>query len=167
MNLFETLKEFKNISPDPAYTEKSKRAILAVTPKESLSFRRVFAHIFETGVAVALTVFFILIIVGQFSNTPYVSPAQFSVINPATLRAEAQAVDIQIQLAKVAYQEPTSTTTETTAQRATSGAVAFPMKIADSAATPSSSVSAVGSQGSSTVTSTVVSVDEALNALSQ
>src|ERR1700691_4074612 len=103
MNLFETLKEFKNVSPDPTFSETSKRVILATTPRERWSIGRVFAHVIETGIAVALTVFFILVIAGQFSNVPYVSPTRFSVVNPETLSAEAQAVDIQIQLADVVY----------------------------------------------------------------
>lgn len=167
MNLLETLKEFKNISPDPAFTEKSKRAVLATMPRERLSIGRVFAHIIETGIAVALTVFFILVIAGQFSNVPYVSPTRFSVVNPETLSAEAQAVDIQIQLANVTYQEPTTTIAiaQTTPQAPAASAI-IPARLGMASAA-SSSTSAEG-EGSSTATSTqTVSIDEALKALSQ
>ena len=170
MNLFETLKQFKNISPDPAYAEKSKRAILATNPAERWSLGRWLAHTAETGVAVALVVFFIMVITGQLSGSP-VSPIQFSVIDPQTLHAEAQAVDIQIQLAKIAYQEPATTTSESTAQIAAAGVGSAPSTAAAlSAAIKDSAVSSTpvaGGTASSTTTSTPVTVDQALKALSQ
>jgi hypothetical protein len=172
MNLLETLKNFKDIKPDAAYTEKSKRMILATEPRERWSFGRGLMNIFETGIAVALAVFFILVIAGQFSNAPYVSPARFSVINPETLHAEAQAVDIQIQLASVAYKEATSTTTavnETTPQTVLASGTT-PLASAGFAPTAlrasgvaSSSVATSTSVG----TSTAISVDQALKELSQ
>ena len=184
MNLFETLKQFKNITPDPVNKEKSKRGILATMPQEPLNAWRIIAHIFETGIAVALAVFFILIITGQFSSNPYVSPVQFSVINPETLHAEAQAVDIQIQLAQVAYEESTTTpaiVSETTPQTASaSGAsVADRSGFASAAlrATGAASSSVVGSTSvggqsasstsASTASTTTVSVDQALKELSE
>lgn len=165
MNLPETLKQFKNISPDPAYQEKSKRAILATIPHEPISAWRIITRIFETGIAVGLAVFFILVITGQFSNTPYVSPVQFSVINPETLRAEAQAVDIQIQLAQVAYEE--TTTTPTAALPGTSAA-ALLKALSTIASSSASTTATTGGTSTSTPTSTpAISIDQALKALSQ
>lgn len=169
MNLLETLKNFKTITPDPAFAEKSKRAILATEPRERWSVKRAVAHFLEAGIAVALAVLFVFVIAGQFANAPLVSPAEFSVINPQTLRAEAQAVDIQIQLANVAYQEPTTTIGETTPQAiaGTSAPSGFASAALHASATTSTSVS-TGAEGSSTATSTPgVSVDEALKALSE
>jgi len=188
MNLLEILKQFKNITPDPANKEKSKRGILAMTPREPMSAWRIIAGIFETGIAAALAVFFILVITGQFSNAPYVSPVKFSVINPETLNAEAQAVDIQIQLAQVAYEESTTTpavVNETTPQTASASGAGGSAAPASSGFAPaalqvvgtasSSAISGAASNGgqlanqtaTSTPTSTTVSVDQALQALSK
>ncbi len=172
MNLLEILKHFKNIEPDSAYAEKSKRMILATDPREPWNLGRGLAHIFETGIALALTVFFILVIAGQFSNVPYVSPAQFSVINPATLHAEAQAVDIQIQLANVAYRATTSTPigmNETTAQSVTaSGTVMAPSAGFTAAALEASgTASSSASASAATSSASAVSVDQALQELAK
>ena len=165
MNLLETLKQFKTITPDPAHKESSKRAILATLPRERWNAWRSVATIFETGIAVALAVFFILIITGQLSGNSYVSPVQFSAIDPKTLNAEAQAVDIQIQLANVAYEE--STTTAGTARASTvpsaMGGTAKPAFTATSL----TALSSPTNSATSTPTSTAVSVDEALKALSE
>lgn len=178
MNVEETLKQFKKIAPDAAYSEKSKRIVLATLPRERWTIRRGLLHIFETGIAVALAVFFIFVVTGQIANTPYVKnvePVQFSVINPETLKAEAQAVDMQIQLAEVAYAVPTSTPNESTAQTATgttsatqSGFAAAVLRAVGANGANTSSSSTTGVAGSSTATSSaVVSVDQALNALSR
>jgi hypothetical protein len=171
MELFETLRQFKKITPDEAYREKSKRMILAHTPTEPLAlwgFRRTVAAIFETGFAVALTVFFILIIVGKFPGQSSVGPVQLSVINPDTLKAEAQAVDIQIQLAQIAYTETTSTAESTPAT--TAAIAAKQPALATAAATAASSSDASGESSTSSTespTSTTVSIDQALQELAQ
>jgi len=171
MDSLEILKKFKTISPDPAYSEKSKRAILATVPKERWTFGRGLAHILEAGIAVSLVSFFIFVITGQFVNTPYVAPVQFSVINPQALKAEAQAVDIQIQLADVAYQASTSTVNETTPQAAvgTSTSIQHGFAAALKAmGEPSATSSAgAGTQSASATSSATISVDEALKALSE
>lgn len=177
MNIQETLKNFKNISPNPVYSEKSKRMIFATLPREPWTLRRSVAHLFEAGFAVALAAFFIFIFAGQFSNVPYVAPAQFSVINPATLRAEAQAVDIQIKLASVAYTTPTSTVaiSETTPQAGIgagsgiqSGLTAAALHATGVSKVTTSSDVVAGTQENPAATSSAsVSVDEALKALSE
>lgn len=164
MDLFETLKQFKNINPNAAYQEKSKRAVLAHTPKESWSAKKMFITIFETGVGVALTVFFILIIIGQFPGQSSVTPVHLSVINPATLRAEAQAVDMQIQLAQIDYNISTSSA-ESTPQTTVAIATEQPLLLATSSAATSTS-SANGTSSDSTASSTLT-VDQALQQLSQ
>ena len=153
-HLLETLKQFKNITPDPAYKESSKRAVLATMPRERWSAWRSVAAIFETGVAVALAVFFILVVTGQLSGNSYVSPVQFSAIDPKTLNAEAQAVDIQIQLANVAYQESSTTTHQDTLINAST-----PQMVIITSTTEASP--------SSTPAPATVSVDQALKALSE
>jgi hypothetical protein len=171
MELFETLKQFKKITPDATRQEISKRAILAQTPLEPRvvwGVRRSLAAIFETGFAVALTVFFILIIIGKFPGQSSVAPVQLSVINPTTLKAEAQAVDIQIQLAQIAYTETTSTA-ESTPQTTAAIAAKQPglAAAAVAAATSSSATSGGGAASSTNASSTSISIDQALQELSQ
>jgi hypothetical protein len=166
MNLFETLKQFKNIEPDSAYKEKSKRMVLAtervaVAPRRGLSFGRSIAAILETGIAVALSVFFILVVSGRVTNAPYLSPAQFSVINPDTLQAEAQAIDIQIELAQVAYTIGSSTA-ESTPQVTAALLAKKPSLLMAPAASPQ--MSSTTDAASSTASSSL-SVDDALRAL--
>jgi hypothetical protein len=169
MELFETLKQFKKITPDATRSTIAKRAILAQTPIEprtAWGIRRSLAAIFETGFAVALTVFFILIIVGKFPGQSSVAPVQFSVINPSTLKAEAQAVDIQIQLAQIAYTETTSTD-ESTPQTTAAIAAKQPSLAAAAVSAASSSATAANTSSTAAASSTTVSVDQALQELSQ
>jgi hypothetical protein len=170
MELFETLKQFKKIGSDATRSAISKRAILAQTPLEPRvvwGIRRSLAAIFETGFAVALMVFLILIIVGKFPGQSSVAPVQLSVINPTTLKAEAQAVDIQIQLAQIAYTETTSTA-ESTPETTAAIAARQPTLAAAAMSAATSSVSA-GATASSTgnASSTTISIDQALQELSQ
>ncbi|HVO28770.1 MAG TPA: hypothetical protein VMT81_02185 [Candidatus Paceibacterota bacterium] len=171
MNLFETLEQLKTIQPDPAFRESSKRAILATAPREPWRFWRRAVAVFETGAAVALTVFFVLVLTGQFPNSSSpIAPVQFSVIDPATLRAEAQAVDIQIQLADVAYDESSTAAGASTAVAA-SGQIFKPLAAslaaASSTGSASSSTSGSAAAASSTASSTPISVDQALQQLAQ
>ncbi len=171
MELFEILKQFKKITPDAARQEISKRAILAQIPNEhrpAWGIRQTLAAIFETGIAVALTVFFILIIIGKFPGQSSVAPIQLSVINPMTLKAEAQAVNIQIQLARIAYTETTSTAESTPQTTAAIAAKQPALAAAMSAAASSSASTATASASSSgTAASTTISIDQALRELSQ
>ena len=120
----------------------------------------------------ALVVFFIITITSSFSNAPYAAPVQFSVINPETLKAEAQAVNIEIQLADVAYTQPTSTASigETTPAIAATGTNQAPAGFAPAALriagvkTPATSTPDVAT---GTTPVPTVSVDQALNALSK
>lgn len=106
MNLFELLKQLKAIQPDPTFSDNSKRVIFATMPAESRrsiwSAHRTLLRIIETGVAVALTGFFILLLTGALSGSR-LAPVEYSAIDPQNLRAEAQAIDIQIQLANLNY----------------------------------------------------------------
>jgi hypothetical protein len=162
MDLLEILKQFKTIASDPVAREISKRAILATTPKQHFGFRRILAGVFETGVAVALSVFFIMVIAGQFSNLP-VAPVQLSVINPDTLRAEAQAIDIQIELAKLSYEETTTTIASTVPMIAT----IKPKAVMTPLATKTKPTQTTVASSSSMEPTSTLSVDQALEQLSQ
>ncbi len=156
MNLLETLKQLKKIQPDPAFTENAKRAILAREPLSPMghgwSAQRTIWKIIETGAAVALTGFFILLITGALSGSS-IAPVQYSAIDPQSLRAEAQAIDMQIQLANLNYGELTAESTAKTAGAKQGTAV--------KAAAPA--VSAAGT--ASTTATTTVSIDQALQSL--
>lgn len=178
MNLSDIFKQFRNIRPDAGYAEKSKRVILA-SPQESPSAVRgwgfalrgqglmVFLHSLETGVALVLAGFFILLATGSFSGNKYLAPVQYSVIDPNGLHAEAQAIDIQIQLASLDYSVVTSTSESTTALSAgniTAAARALAIKGTGTASTPSATSTAGVSSSTAPV---AISVDQTLKALSQ
>lgn len=163
MNLFENLKQFKTIQPDPSYSETSKRAILAQGDLASVwSAKRTIFRIFETGIAVALTGFFIFLLTGAFPSSK-LAPVQFSAIDPQSLHAEAQAIDMQIELANVSYQEGTS---ESTKQSALPPAAAAAVALSTSTASTTPAVPNASSTASSTTTSTLT-IDQALQTLSQ
>lgn len=166
MKLFDILKQFKSIEPDRGYAERSRREILAAPQSERLTMRGVFAflHAIETGAAVALAGLFMLILTGSFSNAPAIVPIQSAVIDPQVLHAEAQAVDMQIQLANIEYAQVTSTDAQGSTP-ATAGAVkpAFTKALAVQA----TSSAAAGSDATSTASTTPMAVDQALEQLTR
>jgi hypothetical protein len=170
MNIFDIFKQFKTIKPDPQFSEKSKRIILA-SPQNAPSKTGsifVFLHAIETGAAFVLVGFFVLLMTGAFSGVKYLAPVQYSVIDPAGLHAEADAIDMQIQLANVTYLEVTSTA-ESTTPSASSPEVALRSIIANTtggSATTTTSTLLTDDEGSSTSSSSI-SIDEALQKLSQ
>jgi len=173
MNLFEEIKQLRTIEPDPGFVEKSKRMVLMSPQKEesSLGMRGIFVflHTMETGAALVLVGFFILLVTGSFSGTKYLAPVQYSVIDPGGLHAEADAIDMQIQLADISYAEVTSTAESTTAMTGVAGVGTrlVALKGTKQAATIASALGS-GSAGSASSTGTsTLSVDEALKQLSQ
>jgi hypothetical protein len=133
-----------------------------------------FFHLLETGAVVALVGFFILILTGGFPATRSITPVKYSVIDPQGLHAEAQAIDMQIQLADVEYPQVTSTavvgatvlspTALTKAFVATLGTHSTSSASTPVAAAVTAAVTAIDS--TSTATSTPLSVDQALQQLS-
>ncbi len=172
MNLLETLKQFKAIRPDSAYSETSKRALLAMTPATSpaWSARRTFLRIIETGVAVALTAFFVLLVTGGFLGSK-LTPVKYSAIDPQGLRAEAQAIDIQIELANVKYNAPAATpsaSAESTTPIAGASKNTASPKVVTSSSPLAIPGALPGTQASSSATSTsTLSIDQTLGGLSQ
>ena len=156
MNLFDKLKQLKLIEPDASFTERSRRDILAtpqpIFPVGGLTPWRVFVRIFEVGVAGGLVALFILIMTSGIANSP-LTPVPFSAVNPDALHAEAQAVDIQIQLARLAYEasRATGTAAESTI---VSHAAMSPMAIANTASSTTSTAT------------TTLSVEDVLRTLS-
>lgn len=172
MNLLETLRNFKSVKPDPAYTEHSKRAILASRQfMPSMNPIRGILQFIETGAAVALTGFFILLASGALSNSQYIAPVQYSVIDTAGIHAEAQEIDVQIKLANVTYQDA-ALNNGSTAEAPTSAASPKAFSAAMTAATSSASGKGALLNGSAAATSSEAAtssptIDGALKALSQ
>lgn len=164
MNLLELLKQFKNIEPDPAFKETSKRAILAQEPMapavHGWNTQRTLWRIIEVGAAVALTGFFVLLITGAFSGAG-IAP-QYSAIDPQSLRAEAQAIDIQIQLANLNYNEAAESTMQIAGAKPagnSNGKTTSPA--------PAAPAQSAGSAAATSTASSTVSIDQALQSLSQ
>lgn len=166
MKLFDILKQFKNIEPEAHFTAHSKAEIL-ITPRTERRTIGIFTflHVLETSAAVVLAGFFILVLTGSFSGAHSIAPIQYAVIDPAGLHAEAQAIDMQIQLANVDYPQATSTAEST---------VATGTLIREAFAKPAvvnidqvSSTPIEAAAVTSTSSSSSLSIDQALQKLSQ
>jgi hypothetical protein len=164
MNIFDRIKQLKLIEPEARFAERSKRIILATLPPESpfrrVTLRQIFIRLAEAGVAGALVAIFLLVITTGVATSP-LSPAPFAAVNPQALHAEAQAIDIQIKLAKLAYQA-----SQETAESTVSGSVSPSNVLLSLPVSGTSTVAAANANATSSV-SPSLSVDEALKALSQ
>jgi hypothetical protein len=151
-DLISKLKRLQSITPDPDYTRHS-RSLLIKTPiaPKSLSLWRVVVTSFQSGSVIALTAILLLVILGGFSAWQAISPFRLGSLDPASLRAEAEAIDMQIELTNLVYPEVQKTATpESTA------------KVVKTAPAPVSTEETV-----STTTEEVVGIDEALEILSK
>ena len=175
MNIQEILKQFKNIEPDASYSATSKRAILAMEPgatRKPWTVRRTVLTIIETGVAVSLTVFFIFIVLGGLPGSG-LTPMKYSAVDPSSLHAEAEAIDMQIELAQLNYTEPaaesTAPITSISASSSTSGATtpATASLFASSTAAVNGASGAGASSSATSSATTTVTLDQALQALGQ
>jgi hypothetical protein len=171
MKLFDILKQFKSIEPDAQVAQRSRTEILLSPHSKQTGMRGVFAflHVLETGAAVVLAGFFILILTGGFSGAHSIAPIQYSVIDPNGLHAEAQAIDMQIQLANVDYPQVTAATAAPVALPAATRAAfsrAAVMQPSTSSSTPTSSIDIASDTATSTPSSSIT-IDQALQTLSQ
>ena len=114
MNLLELLKKLKEIEPDKHYTQESRSVILSTPLKEKspsyFDWPTILSPAYFKKMAtfsIGLTV--LVIIGGAVIN--FLSPVKFSSLDPATLKAEAEAIDIQIHLANLTYTEETGNET--------------------------------------------------------
>lgn len=114
MEVEKILKEFKSIEPRADFSKISRATILA-TPRIA---KRTWGEIlwpslrFSTGALI--TGFVIVVIVGAFSLTGINSKVPLASLDPLTLRAEAEAIDIQIQLTVLGYENPLQAINQTT-----------------------------------------------------
>ncbi len=109
MDLLQILKQLKKIEPDQNYSRTSKMAILGhqITPKKT--WQDLVWPTVRFGAGAALTTILIILIFVGFSKF---SPMED--IDMLTLRAEAEAIDIQIQLTGLAYDRPLELINQTT-----------------------------------------------------
>lgn len=106
MDLLETLKKFKKLEPEAGYTLRSRKIILSHGKARSwFLFKETLVSILQSGSAIALTAVLLVLVLGGFSVWKFFSATNPVGIDVAGLRAEAEAIGIQIQLTNIAYQE--------------------------------------------------------------
>jgi len=139
MELFELLKKLNNIKPDPEYVEKSKRVIFSAPQlmPESNTWGRVMIGI-RIGAVTSLAAIAIIFVSGLFGG----KPSSVSALDPVAIRAEAQAIDIQIELTKFGYDNPT-TTLKMIVGQITSGKSDSPSKVGENQTDESTSTGEV------------------------
>jgi hypothetical protein len=116
MDILKTLKQLKAIAPNEHYTQISKRAILSTPKKAHLTPWQFMLQAMQSGAALTLTGILFILLFGGVSAWKWISPSfDIASLDPKTLHAEAQAIDIQIQLANLSYTEPSSTAATTNA----------------------------------------------------
>lgn len=159
MELFTLLKKFQHIKPHTAYTETSKSVILSTPrierePSAWVEMVRLFGTRPVWMTATAMMV--IIVGVGVFLN---LSPnATISGLDPVTLKAEADAIDIQIQLTNLTYNEPLRAgSSESTAP------VATPLK--KEVREQATSLGLTSASSTNTEAPNTITVDEALDKL--
>ncbi len=115
METNELLKKLKNINPDSDYSRKSRMIVLSAegnsSPTLPFSFygeqrrtiKQITVGVLRSGWAMALTAAFILLAIGSFSVLKFLSPATTAVVDITGLKAEAQAIDAQIEFTNVVY----------------------------------------------------------------
>ncbi len=178
MKIEDSLKKFKHIQPDPTYTDYSRRAILASAQLEKLTVRAILMRVFEGAASVALVGLLIFAVGGGFSGSKYLSPVQFSGIDPAALHAEAQAIDMQINLANLTYTSADNAAAAVSTPRMIAAIVPATTTAMQGAvpATSATSTATAGTTATTTTTATTpvvttpsssISINEALQKLTQ
>ena len=104
MKLTELIKQLKAIEADAAYTARSRHAIVGGAQKAPrLTIFSYIGRALAEGSAIALAGALLIVIMAGFSTWEFLSPFELKSLDPAGLRAEAHAIDIQIQLTNLAY----------------------------------------------------------------
>lgn len=108
-DLLKLLKKLKMIEPDKNYTvisrqkildEANKEKVLVFEAKNKFSLMKVFRSF-------SLVFATFIIVLGLFLIIRDITP-KFEVLNPSVIKAEADAIDFQIQLSKLIYSTPNS-----------------------------------------------------------
>lgn len=154
MDIFKSLQNLKAIEPTRDFTIKSRSLILGKNRGAGLTVLGLILRNLELGASVALVGLLIFMILGGFSAWKFFAPLQITNLDPSSLKAEAQAIDIQIQLTNLNYEEGGAL-----APGASDSTVSSP-KSAPSQTQEKNSAAAPAESSSS------VSIDEALQELS-
>ncbi len=156
MDPLNTLKKFKNIQPDRSYTEKSRGLILSARREARLNVWNLILKNVELGATFAIAGILILLIIGGFPSWKGTTPLRISNLDPAGLKAEATAIDMQIQLMNLNY---------VSAAGAKAPESTPPLGQTANKTTPATT--AANATSTNAATSTSLSVDEAFSKLSE
>ncbi len=185
MNIYETLKNLRFIKPDEGYSARSRNVITSMiqdTPRPRITLWQFVLQNIQLGSAIALTGLLLLLGFGGFSAWKSFSPFGINSLDPANLRAEADAVkDIEVALNSVEYMQPTATSqsptfrsaqpiaqTKKSAPTASSSAKEEPtatMLAAPNAGNESDTSTSTAISSSSEAAASITTVDEALDLL--
>ncbi|MBI2888313.1 MAG: hypothetical protein HYY10_00125 [Candidatus Liptonbacteria bacterium] len=173
MNLLTTLKKLRHAQPDPGYQSRSRHIILQTTPplpRLQMVGRWILGNI-ESAATLALAGLCLFLVFAGFSLWKSFSPLGIAQLDLASLRAEAQAIDIQIRLAGLQYEGSTIPIAPATGLPPIPATAASPREAAQDAR-PVPALAAPGAASpaspSEVATSTpALSIDEALLELSQ
>ena len=107
MEIIELLKKIKSVEANHDYSRKSRGIILSHAKEETfnsnITVGGIIAGVFRSGWATALTAVFLFLVIGGFSVLKIFSPATTAVVDITGLKAEAQAIDAQIELTNIVY----------------------------------------------------------------
>lgn len=110
MNIERRLKQLKKILPSREYAARSRAFILGVAQEALRPRLTVWQFVMQNlqiGSAIALTGLLLLLGFGGFSAWKFLSPLGVASLDPANLRAEAEAVrDFQVALNSIQYIPP-------------------------------------------------------------
>lgn len=106
MDVLKTLKEFKKIEPGKDYTRKSRLLILGEEKRGPQAWSSLFWSSLRFSAGAALTGVVIVLVIAGFSIIRFSSQDSLKSLDPITLTAEAEAIDIQIKLTQLAYDNP-------------------------------------------------------------
>ena len=165
MDIFKSLKQLKSIQPDQDFSRRSLHLILNAVPAQAQrqTLKDMLWKSLEFAGAVALAGLLIFLITGGSSSIT--SPFQVANFDSATLKAEAHAIDMQIQLTNLDYDLVTSPLATSSSGESTPS-VMVPSNGAPSIA-PSVSAPQATSSVSGSASTTPLSVDQALDQLSK
>lgn len=147
------LEVLKRIRPNAVYSAQTRKNII-LSAKKDFGQERAPSFFFMHRLAISSTTFALLVLlVGGYFGFQQYSGSRWSALNPAALRAEADAVESQVRIAEVKYQEAV------VAKKAPLQKMAAPSAQPEVAATaPTDTVS---------IASDTMSIDEALDILTQ
>jgi hypothetical protein len=161
-NFHDIFKELRKIQPDEEYTRTSREFIMR-TPQLGIghSWRKIFLNTFEYGAAIALVVFLLVMISGSSFNI--FSPFRLASLNPGAIRAEAEAIDIQMKLLNLTYPDFETSSTPKLSTVKTSPEILTSKKTTNQDSSPAGNVATTTASDTS---STPIGPDEAVDLLS-